>query len=210
MSNEIYIKKGPTKRRLTYEETIEALEMVSSSERELEVLEDFLKTMGTDLEGFAGEALSDNSKNGVFFEDWDGCNNFWTFKEAENGIMMTEQPLNGKGMKRGFKSKEDLDKEYISLSSFLKKGTYIGKFFRRTKNIYEDDKKYLPVNHSVFALYNLEGTILSIRQDDDRTVFEIISKRYTRDGNYEFYGAQKCNYDNIRIINKEIVKQLKK
>ena len=145
----------------------------------------------------------------VLKEDWTGCNNFWTSKEAENGIIMIEHTLTGTRSKKGFKSKEELEKEFISIESFLEKGNFIGRFFRRTKNISDEDKEYLPVHHSIFALYEKEGTILAVKQVDEKTVFDIIPKRYTLDGNYEYYGEQKVSYDNKIIINKEIVKHLK-
>ena len=73
----------------------------------------------------------------------------------------------------------------------------------------EDDKEYLPVNHNVFALYELDGIILAIKQKDGKTVFDIIPSQLTRDGNYELYGSQRVSFDNKKAINQEIVKHLK-
>ena len=146
----------------------------------------------------------------VIKEDWTGCNSFWTSKEVENGIMMVEHSSTGTGTKRGFKSKEELEKEFISIGSFLEKGNFVGRFFRRTKNVLEGDKEYLPINHSIFALYENDGTIIAVKQVNGQTVFDVISKKFTLDGNYEFYGSQKQNFDNKKTINKEIVRQLNK
>ena len=208
MSKEIYIKIEPTIGILDKEETKKLLESAESSRYNFEALESYLRSEGKNLDNFLDDLFENNE--GIIKEDWTGCNNFWTSKEAENGIIMVEQSLTGTGIKRGFKSKNNLDKEFISLSSFFEKGKYVGKFFRRTKKIYDEDIEFLPVNRNIFALYEYEGTILVVKRTDERFMFNIISKRYTRDENYEYYGVQRCGYDDVKTINKEIVKQLKK
>lgn len=207
MIRDIYIKTEPSRGKLDKVEAKMILESAESSQYNYGQLESYLGSIGKTVDDFLDELFEHSEA--VLKEDWTGCNNFWTSKEVENGIMMVEHTLTGTRSKKGFKSKEELEKEFISIESFLETGNFIGRFFRRTKNIFEEDKEYLPINHSIFALYEKEGTILAVKQVDEKTVFDIIPKRYTLDGNYEYYGEQKVSYDNKKAINKEIVKHLK-
>lgn len=209
MSNKIYIKKIPDKERLTREETVELLNSPYAPRDEIEQFRELLKSMGRTMDEFLDDVFALGSNNGAFREEWSGCKNFWTCAENEDGIIMSEHILNEEAAEKEFKSQEELEKEFISINSFLENANYVGKFFRRTKRIYEDDKEYLPVNHNVFALYELDGIILAIKQKDGKTVFDIIPSQLTRDGNYELYGSQKVSFDNKKEINKEIVKHLK-
>ena len=210
MSNKIYIKKIPDKERLTREETVELLNSPYAPRDEIEQFRELLKGMGKTIDEFLDDVFALGRNNGAFREEWSGCKNFWTCAENEDGIIMSEHILNEEAAEKEFKSQEELEKEFISISSFLENANYVGKFFRRTKSIYEDDKEYLPVNYNVFALYELDGIILAIKQKDGKTMFDIIPSQLTRDGNYELYGSQRASFDNKKVINNEIVKQLKK
>lgn len=210
MSNKIYIKKIPDKERLTREETVELLNSPYAPRDEIEQFRELLKGMGKTIDEFLDDVFALGRNNGAFREEWSGCKNFWTCAENEDGIIMSEHILNEEAAEKEFKSQEELEKEFISISSFLENANYVGKFFRRTKSIYEDDKEYLPVNYNVFALYELDGIILAVKQKDGKTMFDIIPSQLTRDGNYELYGSQRASFDNKKAINKEIVKQLKK
>lgn len=205
MGKEIYIKRGPSKSKLNYEEARKALETSSPN---FDELERYLKESNISFETFIENAFMFNGSKYDFKHDWTGCENFWTSKQAENGIIMVEETLSGKGIKKGYKSEEVLDNDFIKLSDFIKNGTYIGKYFRRTKLIYKEDKELLSVNHNIFILFENDGVLLSIRPVDDKAVFGIVPKKYTEDGNYELYGCQKISYNDVKKINKAIVKQL--
>ena len=157
MSNKIYIKKIPDKERLTREETVELLNSPYAPRDEIEQFRELLKGMGKTIDEFLDDVFALGRNNGAFREEWSGCKNFWTCAENEDGIIMSEHILNEEAAEKEFKSQEELEKEFISISSFLENANYVGKFFRRTKSIYEDDKEYLPVNYNVFALYELDG-----------------------------------------------------
>ena len=132
------------------------------------------------------------------------------YTEDENGVVMHEHTLDGEGMEKRYESKVHAYQDFTSINFFLESATYIGKFFRRTKRVFNEDAEYLPVNHNIFALYELDGVILVVKSKNGKTVFDIISTQFTRDGNFEYYGSQKDTYNDKKAINKEIVKQLKK
>lgn len=209
MSKEIYIKKGPESRKLTKEEMMEFLETCVPPE-EIEQLKKLFESIGKNFYEFVDEAASIDGEFGAFKEVWDGCNNFWTCTEDKNGVVMHEHTLDGEGMEKRYESKVHAYQDFTSINFFLESATYIGKFFRRTKRVFNEDAEYLPVNHNIFALYELDGVILVVKPKNGKTVFDIISTQFTRDGNFEYYGSQKDIYNDKKTINKEIVKQLKK
>lgn len=205
MNGGIYIKRGPSNGTIDDEETDQLLESEEDNP-ELDFIKSELGDQFDDIIAMAFERFYD-----LFPElnpDWTGCDSFWTLKETDNKIIMIERPLTGQGIQKEYKTREDLSEEFISLNSFLETGTYIGKFFRRTKLMNSEDKELLPVNHSIFALYENSGVILAIKNSNGKNEFRVISKKYTEDNNYEYYGEERPSYDNEKEIKKAITKQL--
>lgn len=205
MNGGIYIKIRPSNGTIDDEETDQFLESEEDNP-ELDFIKSELGNQFDDIIAMAFERFYD-----LFPElnlDWTGCDSFWTLKETDNKIIMIERPLTGQGIQKEYESKEELSKEFVSLSSFLENGTYIGKFFRRTKLMNSEDKELLPVNHSIFALYENSGVILAVKDSNGKAEFRVIPKKYTEDNNYEYYGEERPSYDNEKEIKKAITKQL--
>lgn len=57
-------------------------------------------------------------------------------------------------------------------------------------------------------MYENSGTILAIKNSNGKAEFRVISKKYTEDNNYEYYGEERPSYDNEKEIKKAITKQL--
>ena len=205
LNNEIYLKKGPSKGKINIEEANQFLES-EEDDLELDLIESELGDQFDDIIAMALESFFDSFPE--YNLDWTGCDSFWTLKETDNKIIMIERPLTGQGITKEYKSKEDIFKEFISLNSFLENGTYIGKFFRRTKLVNPEDKEFLPVNHSIFALYENSGTILAVKDSKGKAELIVIPKKYTEDNNYEYYGVKTISYDDDKEIKKAIIKQL--
>ena len=205
MNGGIYIKIRPSNGTIDDEETDQFLDSKEDNP-ELDFIKSELGDQFDDIIAMAFERFYD-----LFPElnpDWTGCDSFWTLKETDKGITMNECPLTGKGIQKEYKSREDLSKEFISLNSFLESGEYIGRFFRRTRIVNPEDKEFLPVDHNTFALYENQGVILVVRNDNGKHVFRVISKRFTQDNNYEYYGEQRPSYDNKKETKKAITMQL--
>ena len=205
MNGGIYIKIRPSNGTIDDEETDQFLESEEDNP-ELDFIKSELGDQFDDIIAMAFERFYD-----LFPElnpDWTGCDSFWTLKETDKGITMNEHSLTGQGITKEYKSKEEISEEFISLNSFLENGKYIGRFFRRTKIANPEDKEFLPVDHNTFALYENQGVILVVRNDNGKSVFMVISRRYTQDNNYEYYGEQKTSYDNEKEMKMAITKQL--
>lgn len=205
MNGGIYIKIRPSNGTIDDEETDQFLESEEDNP-ELDFIKSELGDQFDDIIAMAFERFYD-----LFPElnpDWTGCDSFWTLKETDKGITMNEHSLTGQGITKEYKSKEEISEEFISLNSFLENGKYIGRFFRRTKIANPEDKEFLPVDHNTFALYENQGVILVVRNDNGKSVFMVISRRYTQDNNYEYYGEQKPSYDNEKEMKMAITKQL--
>lgn len=205
MNGGIYIKIRPSNGTIDDEETDQFLESEEDNP-ELGFIKSELGDQFDDIIAMAFERFYD-----LFPElnpDWTGCDSFWTLKETDKGITMNEHSLTGQGIIKEYKSKEEISKEFMSLNSFVESGKYIGRFFRRTRIVNPEDKEFLPVDHNTFALYENSGVILVVRNDNGKNVFRVISKRFTADNNYEYYGETKISYNNEQETKKAITKQL--
>jgi hypothetical protein len=49
-----------------------------------------------------------------------------------------------------------------------------------------------------------------VKRNNGKPIITIIDKRFTLDGNYEFYGIEKNFYDDKSNVKREIIKQLNK
>ncbi len=205
LNREIYIKIEPTKTDISNEDAKNFI-TVSTVGNDLALMESELGDQFDEIIAMALEKFREMFHPCVL--DWTGCDSFWTLKETDKGITMNEHSLTGQGIQKEYESREDISEEFISLNSFLENGKYIGRFFRRTKLVNPEDKGFLPVNHNIFALYENSGTILAIKNSNGKNEFRVISKKYTEDNNYEYYGEEKPSYDNEKEIKKAITKQL--
>lgn len=195
MTRDIYIKKSPSIAKAN----------IQTFFKEEKCYDNFIDS----IFGILEDIFKETSQSIDTLEDWTGCNNFWTLEQEKNKITMIEHSLKGEGIKKEY-TNEEMGKEFIKLTDFLSTGKYIGKFFRRTILTREADREYLPVNHDVFVLYENEGVLLVVKKNNDKPIITIIDKRFTLDGNYEFYGVEKNSYDDKKGIKKEIIKQLAK
>lgn len=196
MTRDIYIKKEPTIGKFRSETILKDDNLFNN-------YMDAVLSVFHDL--FNGTSKSDDD----LLVDWTGCDSFWTLEQEKNRITMVEHPLKREGKRKEY-TKEEINNDFIKLTDFLSTGEYIGKYFRRTILTREEDREYLPVNHDVFALYKNEDILLVAKRNNGKPIITIIDKRFTLDGNYEFYGVEKNSYDDKSNVKKEIIKQLAK
>lgn len=196
MTRDIYIKKSPSIAKAN----------IQTFFKEEKCYDNFMDSIFGILEDIFKETSKSDDD---LLVDWSGCDSFWTLEQEKNKITMVEHPLKREGIKKEY-TEEEMGKEFIKLTDFLSTGEYIGKYFRRTILTREEDREYLPVNHDVFALYKNEDILLVAKRNNGKPIITIIDKRFTLDGNYEFYGVEKNSYDDKSNVKKEIIKQLAK
>lgn len=201
MSGQIYIKRDAEPFKLSDEQRsfIDKLERASiDNER---------------LDGWYDKFTKIESKEGQM--DYSGCDQFWVSIIDDDGIKMREQSLYHDYEKK-YKDKESLEQDFISLLSFLEKGKYVGRYFKRTEPFVmesgRENKSFVPDEYGLYdikaplVLYEYDGILLVY--DPDMNYFKIIEKRYTQDGKYEYYGKQNDEYMDKSAIYQAVLKQL--
>jgi len=147
-------------------------------------------------------------------DDYDYMDSFYQLSTDETTFELHSIPDNEDIREYG--SMQKVKDDFISLSDFLSKGKYVGKAFYRTKpTVYNGDDfdtKYLksrlaPITYIV--LYSFNDIFLVLKKSDitNRSVIEIADSRYTKDGNYEFFGDVTHEYEDKKELYKEIVNQ---
>ncbi len=120
-----------------------------------------------------------------------------------------------------YHSKEKLANDFIKLSDFLNKATFVGKEFKRTKPITLTsgrlDRNYM-INNSrtkYIILYAMQDLFLAKRIDtlNPKCItsrYILINSLYTLDGKYEFFGPIHEEYRDKNKVYSEILKQVNK
>lgn len=152
--------------------------------------------------------------------DYSGCDQFWVSIIEEDGIRMTEQAFYYDYEKK-YKDKEKMEKDFVSLLTFLEKGTYVGRYFKRTEPLVmesgREDKSFVPDEYGLYdidaplVLYEYDGILLTVERnmvDRNRDFYKIIEKRYTKDGKFEYEGKQNDEYMDKSAIYQAVLKQL--
>jgi hypothetical protein len=124
-------------------------------------------------------------------KDYSWTDDFWHLRKTADGYKM--RTIESSYTNRDYKSFKKLNVDFISLSEFLEKAEYVGRYFKRTKPIGRD-KSYMQEDRSIFLLYLYDNVAIyriieeDIFSGDDYEEYKVLSCRYLEDGNYEFYG----------------------
>ena len=126
-------------------------------------------------------------------KDYSWIDEFWHLEKEDNGYSLRVYDNKEVDAERNYESLEELNVDFISLSDFLEKAEYVGRYFKRTKPI-GGDKSFMQEDRSIFLLYLYDNVAIyriiekDIFSGDDYEEYKILSCRYLEDGNYDFYG----------------------
>ena len=150
-------------------------------------------------------------------QDYSGTCSFWQLFTDGNEYTLYECETSLAIIKE-YNSQQKLNNDFIKLSEFLKKATFVGRHFNRTKSITTTtgkvDRSYMKIN---LGVHETEYIVLYATQDlfliksIDRILGEkyaLINSRYTLDGNYEFFGPVYEEYRDTNKVYKEILEQV--
>ena len=143
INGELYVKRGPSIFKSadhleSLNDEINDIEFDTSKEnpdfRKLPLLDAYrgLKDMVTSWDGKL---------------DYSGTDSFWQLSTYDGvNLKLTECMASLKNVE-AYKSKKDLDKDFVKLSQFLNKATFVGREFKRTKptktSTGKDDRSYM-------------------------------------------------------------------
>ena len=115
--------------------------------------------------------------------------------------------------KRIYSSIDELEKDYIKLTDFLEKSSFVGRAFRRTKPFIEYNgrpnrnfmKSEMTMYSKIVVLYSLNNLFLVKKIDEifgDKYFF--VTSKYLQDGNYELYGPIYNEYNDKNAVYSDI------
>ncbi len=145
--------------------------------------------------------------------DYSGTHSFWkVFTDGETFEMVNcEVPY----LKRSYSSLNELNKNFIRLSDFLKIAKFVGREFKRNKPIKDyaglDDNSFRQTKDNrtkYIVLYATKELFLIKRIDNLSDEYALINSRYTLDGNYEFFGPVYEEYRDTKKVYSEIFNQV--
>lgn len=140
--------------------------------------------------------------------------NFHIMGINENSITMKTFDLLGEKEEQEYQTLEEINKEYIKLSTFLKKAEYVGKEFVRTKPLIINkikDISYItedPYSQTT-VLYKTDYAMLAEYKSTNSRNLEMLEPIYFEDNNYKFIGNA-YQEKTKKEIYKEILEEIKK
>jgi len=152
----------------------------------------------------------DKEKEDIY--DYSGTDDFWQIF-VSNDITMIR--CNLIQIVRKYKSKTDMEEDFIRLSDFLERSVFVGREFRRTKPTKtasgQDDKSYMDGSTIKYiVLYATQDLFLIKWLGLNEDKYALVNSRYTLDGNYEFFGKVYEEYRDTRKVYSEIMEQIEK
>ena len=149
--------------------------------------------------------------------DYSGTSEFWQVTNVENNIISLEECNVGPPVIKKYVNINKLRQNYVKLSHFLEKATFVGREFKRTTHILSNsgrkDMSYMFTRgrEKYVVLYATKDLFLiKITLYDGTEKYKLINSRYTLDGNYEFYGPVYEEYRDKNKVYQEIFTQIKK
>lgn len=142
--------------------------------------------------------------------DYSGLSDFWFLYYDGDEFILTP---NANFTKTNYTTEKTLNNDFIKLSEFLKRSKFVGREFKRTKPLPNDNSFCQTVNDGVkhIILYAMNELFLARRTGfiGHPDAYILINKKYIEDGNYTFFGPIHNEYnDPIKIYN-DIREQLK-
>ncbi len=209
MNGGVYIKRGP--------ETIvyDVEQHKKNKERTEKLRNEMFNDPGTPNDFLV--AMFTLSKMEKIFDDalgkqtYGGCDSFWILLIGDKGIEMNErevsieEPAPETTSKRFFDSKEEMDKRFISLDTFLDEAEFVGKKFKKPAKLRIDmyTKRIL--------LYKTDTIWLTYEKNKDLGTegFFIHSKRPGVESlNYKTYGRTHKEFNDKSGIYFSVLNQL--
>jgi len=150
--------------------------------------------------------------------DYSGTDSFWQLYTINGINCKLCECRKLYGLERNYNSPEKINADFIKLSEFLNKATFVGRKFNRTKPIIsmmnKIDKSYMSTDLDIYStkyivLYATQNLFLIKRID--RVLGEkyaLINSRYTLDGNYQFFGPVYDEYRDKNKVYQEILTQV--
>lgn len=202
INGDIYLKRGPEifNPDSSLDDEINELEFETSKEIPDFELFDYLEKFKS-IRGMAGQ------------QDYWGTDSFWKmFTDGETFEMLEcRQPY----LKKSYSSFDELNKNFIRLSDFLKIAKFVGREFKRNKPIKdyagEDDNRYCLLKNDgtkYVVLYATQELFLIKWINNLFDEYALIKSRYTSDGNYEFFGPVHEEYRDTKKVYSEIFNQV--
>ncbi len=202
INGEIYLKKGPTvfNQKHNLNDKLDELNFeLSKGNPDLSLFETlkFYEELKEEVQG----------KEDVI--DYSGTEFFWQAFNDNNGVLVTCAMASY--LDKIYKSIDEMERDFIKLSDFLDKATFVGRKFRRTKpallpsgvsaKMYmnETDERY----HIV--LYAMQDLFLVKKYSKFGEEYQLINSQCTMDGNYEFYGKVFDQFADKDMVYREIL-----
>ena len=135
-----------------------------------------------------------NSLYSDVYKDYSWTMKFWALSKKDKGYSLRAYVNKKVVAQRDYESLEELNVDFISLSDFLQKAEYVGRYFKRTKSTSDGIMTYLMENKHCFLLYMYNNVAICREIFDNFFTGErveryiILSSKYFEDGNYSFYG----------------------
>jgi len=147
-----------------------------------------------------------------------GTDSFWQLLTTNDKLIILNRCDKTFESKRVYSSIEKINNDFIELSDFLEKATFVGREFKRTKPTKErwgdHDNSYLLYNSNFsfqnIVLYATQDLFLAIRIDNSsgKEEYTLINSIYTLDGNYGFFGPVYEKYRDKNKVYQEILAQI--
>jgi hypothetical protein len=128
------------------------------------------------------------------YKDYSWTMKFWALSKKDKGYSLRAYVNKREVAQRDYESLEELNVDFISLSEFLEKAEYVGRYFKRTKPTSDGIITYMMENKHCFLLYMYDNVAICREIIDNFFTGErveryiILSSKYLEDGNYSFYG----------------------
>ncbi len=148
--------------------------------------------------------------------DYKDMQTFHVLGINENYIGMTCFDRLGEKKERAYQNIGQINKTYIRLCDFINEAEYIGKTFKRTKPISENniqDSSYMTTtdDFSIKVLYKTDEVMLIEYSYNfykkKISELEIMEKKYFIDNNYEFIGEKDNRYINKKELYLKLLDQ---
>ena len=209
---ELYLKRGPDSLDITgcltkIDDEIHDIEFAISKENP-----EFYKAPLLDIYQKSKDKF--NSSLADVELDYSGTESFWQLFTSDGiNINLVECEKLKEGV-RTYSSKKDLDKDFIKLSDFLEKATFVGREFKRIKPIKStkgrDDERYMQSygNNYCIVLFCTQDLFLVRECFFGDESYKLLNSRYTLDGKYEFLGPEHEEYRDKNKVYSEILAQI--
>lgn len=141
--------------------------------------------------------------------DYSGTNCFYQLFINDRGYSLISSDINSPNRVKTYPNASIIKKDFISFLDFIKEAKYIGRYFRRTKEVNKGNTSFIDNNFETLVLYATDYAMI-VKTNFQQPRFEIVSKRYIADGNFEYYGNAEKEYEHPEILFRDIINQIQK